>query len=223
MPPPAANGSFAGAPPLPPLDAPGHGPQPPLQRPASLERTGGRGERGPLLENVPRRMRVGEAASAEVRIARNKIDGLMQALNGRAMPQRSDVPLTRALTVRLRAPQGGFWIELGSPETQWVDSGSVAAPDEHAVWRWTIVPQKGGKGRLSLMVSARTIGPDGAIADAAPSDRMIEIKVGGAGHARKVLRLIAWLAAVGAGVALGHFGSQIWPSVIPLFRKLGGG
>lgn len=167
-------------------------------------------------------MRLGEAAAAEVRIARSKVDSLMQALNGRGSPQHRDPHLTRALTVRLRAPNGGFWIELGSPETQWVDSGSVNAQDDHALWRWTVVPQRRGKGRLLLMVSARTIGHDGQVVEVAPPDRVIEVKVGGAGFARKILRIMAWLVAIAAGAALGHFAGQIWTAVAPLFRKIGG-
>ena len=69
--------------------------------------------------------------------------------------------VTRALSVRLSAPDGGFWIEADSPETQWVETASGLHQDEHVTWRWTVTPQRRGRGRLLLVVAARTIGHDG--------------------------------------------------------------
>src|SRR6185436_4461763 len=93
-------------------------------------------ERGPLAESVPRRMRSGIPATAEVRIARDKIDGLMLALCNRGV--RPEAYPTRTLAVRLRAPNGGFAIEANSPETQWIDRSTSAPGDSFAGWRWTI-------------------------------------------------------------------------------------
>ena len=58
-------------------------------------------------------MRIGVPAIAEVRIARDKVDGLLQALNGRDPKPSADAPTARALSVRLQAAKGGFWIEPG--------------------------------------------------------------------------------------------------------------
>ena len=73
-----------------------------------MPRGSGPGEKGLLVESVPRRMRVGVPAAAEVRIARDRIEGLIAVLNGRGAAPLAERPLTRALTVRLRAPGGNF-------------------------------------------------------------------------------------------------------------------
>ena len=76
-------------------------------------------------------MRVGVPAPAQVRIDREKIDGLILLLLGpRAANLRPDAFLTRALSVRLIAPDGGFWIESQAPETQWVETAPGVQKDE---------------------------------------------------------------------------------------------
>ncbi len=96
---------------------------PPREGPG--QRTGGQAGHGPLVETIPRRMRVGVPSSAQVRISRDRIDGLILLLmKGRGMAHRPEALITRALSVRLRAPDGGFWIEAASPETQWVETAS---------------------------------------------------------------------------------------------------
>ncbi len=138
----------------------------PGSRSAAQPRPGQRSGTGPLVEAIPRRMRVGVPTAAQVRIARDKIDGLIHLLlTGRGMPQRPDAFVTRALSVRLRAPDGGFWIEHTSPETVWVDTASGIQQDEQATWRWTVTPQARGRGRLVLLVTARTVGRDGIAAE----------------------------------------------------------
>ena len=69
-------------------------------------------ERGPLAESVPRRMRSGVPATAEVRIARDKIDGLMLALCHRGV--RPEAYPTRTLAVRLgdRAARITYTVEM---------------------------------------------------------------------------------------------------------------
>lgn len=179
---------------------------------------GGQAERGPLVENIPHRMHVGRATSAEVRIARDKIDALIVALNGRAIPYRLDGVAARALTVRLKAPDAGFWIELASPETQWVDGASNLIHDDHAVWRWTVVPQRRGRRRLLLQVSARTVGLDGLAADSASPDRVIEVKVRG-NHRQRLLRLAGWVTAALIGAGLARLGDGTLEAGLLAFKK----
>ena len=102
--------------------------RPGAERARTAPRGGGHAEKGLLVEAVPRRMRVGVPAPAEVRIARDRIEGLIATLNGRGAAPPGEPPLTRALSVRLRAPGGDFWIEPATPETQWVDSASEHDP-----------------------------------------------------------------------------------------------
>ena len=212
--PPVANGSY------------GEGPAPPqslersdhASRPASPARGGVQGEKGLLVEAVPRRMRIGVPAAAEVRIARDKVDGLLLALNGREPHPSPDALLTRALSVRLRAAKGGFWIEPATPETQWLEIGPNRAEDDYIVWRWTVLPRRRGRSRLTLTVSAHTAGRDGIAATTSPPDRVIEVKVR-PNQLRRALRLVGWIAAGFAGAALARFGPEYWPLANVVIKK----
>ena len=206
--PPAANGALGDA----PLPAAG--------RPR--QRTGGQAGQGPLVETIPRRMRVGVPASAQVRISRSRIDGLIGLLmQGRGMVYRPDALITRALSVRLRAPDGGFWIEAASPETQWVETAAGLHQDDDVTWRWTVTPQRRGRGRLILVVATRTIGHDGLAAEAAPPDRAIEVTITG-GRLRRLARSIGLLAAIIAGAVLGRFGGEVWALGAAVINKIVG-
>jgi len=212
--PPLANGSYAETPPA-PRERPG-------ARGQQAPRGGGHAEKGLLVEAVPRRMRVGVPAPAEVRIARDRIEGLIAALNGRGAAPLGEQPLTRALSVRLRAPGGDFWIEPATPETQWVDSASSMIHDDYANWRWTVVARRRGRGRLTLMVSARTVGRDGLAVESAPPDRAIEVKVGG-NYRQVAARWAGWILALLAGAAIGSYWEQLWAIALPAITMALGG
>ncbi len=221
----------AGAPALPPgrpVGAPKHPAMPdpggavvvPLQPRTGPAAPPSHPERGPLAESVPRRMRSGVPATAEVRIARDKIDGLMLALCNRGV--RPEAYPTRTLAVRLRAPNGGFGIEANAPETQWIDRSTNGPGDSFAAWRWTITPHSHGRNRLLLTVSARLIGPDGLVAEAAPSDRSIDVKIA-PNYGRLAQRWAGWSAALLAGIALGQFAGEVWAGLLYLLRQASGG
>jgi hypothetical protein len=157
------------------------------------------------MEAIPRKMRVGAATSAQVRIGRDKIDSLLQLLMGSRVPHRPDAVVARVLSVRLRAPDGGFSIEPGTPETQWIEATPAPGQshDDHVAWHWTVTPQRRGRRRLQLLVSARMIGRDGITAETAPPDRAIEVTV----RPSLVRRLVRWgavAALFGIGAALGR-------------------
>jgi neural Wiskott-Aldrich syndrome protein len=191
-------------------------------RPRASQRTGGQGG-GPLVETIPRRMRLGKPMPAQVRIARDKIDGLIALLlSGRGMAHRSDTFVTRALSVRLRAPDGGFAIEPGSPETQWVETTPGLQHDEFVNWRWTVTPQRRGRGRLLLIVTARTVGRDGLATETAPPDRVIEVSVKG-GRLRGLARWTGRLVVLLLGVAIGRFGNEFWALGTALLKRIAGG
>ncbi|MET0194236.1 MAG: Clp protease N-terminal domain-containing protein [Hyphomicrobiaceae bacterium] len=190
----------------------------PVQAPRPGSARGAQGDRGPLVESVPRRMRVGVTSKAEVRIARARIESLVVALNGQSMPHRPDQIAARALTVRLKAPSSDFLIESVSPETQWVERTSGLGQDEYAIWRWAVTPQLRGKGRLLLMVSARTVGQDGLAAETAPPDRVIDVRV--KRNRIGVRRLMSWLLAMAIGVAIGKFSNRLWDVAAALLHKM---
>ena len=167
-------------------------------------------------------MRVAVPATAHVRISRNRVDGLILLLmKGRGVTQRPEAFLTRALTVRLHAPDGGFWIEANSPETQWVDGPAGRDQENHVAWRWTVTPQESGRGRLHLVVTARTVGHDGAAIETSPPDRVIEVTVTGGQPGR-----LRWWAGVVLtlllGAVIGRFGGEVWAIVSGIIRRLSG-
>jgi hypothetical protein len=175
----------------------------PAARPTATARGAQRAPAGPLIEAIPRRMRVGAATTAQVRIGRDKVDALMQLLAGHRAQLHPETIAARVLSVRLRAPDGGFAIEAATPETQWIGAGAGQAQDEPVTWHWDITPLRRGRERLQLLVSARTVGRDGTSAETAPPDRTIEVAVGG-GTVRRVVRWVFVLALFGAGIGLGR-------------------
>jgi len=128
---------------------------------------------------------------------------------------------TRTLAVRLRAPNGGFAIEASAAETQWFDRSGSNLGDGFATWRWTITPHGSGRNRLLLTVSARLIGQDGLVAEAAPSDRAIDVRIA-PNYRRLARRWTGWLVALIAGAMLAHFGISLAASVDLLWRQLSG-
>jgi hypothetical protein len=218
--PPLANGSLAGVQMPPP-----HGTEraakpvpPPPGWPMPGPRGGPQAERALLAESIPRRMRVGAPAAAEVRVARAKVDSLIAALSARA-PHHSDAALARALAVRLGAPQGGFAIEPTGPEVQWIDSSTLPGQDEFITWHWTVVPQRRGRKRLTLTVSGHSIGRDGGISQSALPERMIEVKVG-ANPLRRVARLAGWIILLSAGVLIGRYWQELLLRALATFGKV---
>ncbi|HSR81438.1 MAG TPA: Clp protease N-terminal domain-containing protein [Hyphomicrobiaceae bacterium] len=213
--PPRANGSYGEFPAL-----AQHVPERPdlAQRRAVPQRGGTPGEKGLLIEAVPRRMRVGTAASAEVRIARDKIDGLLLALRNRDGQVPGEAPVVRALSVRLKGTKGGFWIEPTTPETQWVEGQRARADDDHIVWRWMVVPRRRGRSRLTVMVTVNTAGRDGVVATTSPPDRVIDVSVG-LDPRWRAARVAGWILAGLAGAALARFGPQYWPLVSALVTR----
>jgi hypothetical protein len=208
----------------------------PPARPGASARGGQRAAAGPLMEAIPRKMRVGAATSAQVRIGRDKIDSLLQLLMGSRVPHHPDAVVARVLSVRLRAPDGGFSIEPGTPETQWIEAttgqASGQSHDDHVAWHWTVTPQRRGRRRLQLLVSARMIGRDGITAETAPPDRAIEVTV----RPNLVRRLLRWGAVAtlfGIGAALGRLsqdklaqdlldvGALVIKNVVGLLRSSG--
>jgi hypothetical protein len=216
LPPP--NGSLPGAHHPPPME--GYGPPPsPWPATARPSQRAGQAERGPLVENVPRVMRAGRAVPVEVHIARDKIETLIAALSGRGASFRPDAFVTRAVSVRLRAPQGGFWIEADSPETQWAESTSAGAHDDYAVWRWTVLPHRRGRGRLLLTVSTRTVGHDGIASESAPPDRVIDVKVK-SNKLRGLGKLLGWILVLSIGAVAGYFGQDGLDTALVAIKKL---
>ena len=135
-------------------------PSGPTWRRTAQRRAEPQGEKGLLIEAVPRRMRVGVPATAEVRIARDKVDGLLRRSTAATRIASADAYPRHA---RCRCGCRRRRAASGSSPPRRRRSGSTARPAASrtttSTWRWTVVPHRRGRGRLTLMVSARTIRP----------------------------------------------------------------
>jgi neural Wiskott-Aldrich syndrome protein len=193
----------------------------PARRPA--QRAGGQPGQGPLVESIPRRMRVGVTATAQVRVSRERVDGLILLLmKAKGVSQRPEGLMARALTVRLTTPDGGFWIEAMSQETQWAEAATGGRQkDGHLTWRWSVTPQERGRGKLQLVVTARTVGRDGAVAETAPPDRTIEVTVTG-GRLAGLRRWIGVLFTLAVGAVIGRFAGDVWTMAAGILKRVAG-
>jgi neural Wiskott-Aldrich syndrome protein len=193
------------------------GPPPQMRAPAPMTAGGAapqqsrgakpKAETGQLAENIPRAMRVGKTERVEVRIAKSSAKAITDGLEGGGVAWQHAVTVTQAMSVRLRAPDGGFFIETVSPETQWLENHLGFASDEFASWRFLVTPQTRGRAQLQIVVSARTVGGDGMAAETGLPDQVIDVKVR-TNYKRTFGRLLGWTLAAVAGGAMAKFGES---------------
>lgn len=187
--------------------APQQRPQPSQAKSAGRKRSkGAKVDAGQLAENIPRAMRVGRTERVEVRIAKASVKALSESLESGGAAWQHQVTVTKAMAVRIRAPEGGFFIETASPETQWIESNIGYTSDEFASWRFLITPQSRGWSRLQIIVSARSVGADGMAAETALPDQVVEVKVR-RNLKRAFGRLLGWTIAAILGGALATYGA----------------
>jgi hypothetical protein len=176
-------------------------------------------EAGQLVENIPRRMRVGIPVMVEARIAKADVRALAEGLQGGGAAFRHEVMVTKAMSVRLRAPDGGFIIEARSPETQWIENVLGIASDDFASWRWTLTARERGRRQLQLIVSARTVSLDGLTAETALPDQVIDVKVG-INYGRTASRWAGWITAAVVGGLLARFGEGAFETGREILSKM---
>ncbi len=179
-------------------------------------------EIGQLVENIPRRMRVAIPVVVEVRIAKADVRALADGMAGPGAAQRHEVMVTKAMSVRLRAPDGGFTVEPASPETQWLENTLGLMADDFASWRWTVTPRRKGHSALQLVVAARTVGADGLAAETALPEQVIEVKVA-TNYARTARMWAGWAVAAVCGGILQRFGDTILAAGAKLASLLAAG
>jgi neural Wiskott-Aldrich syndrome protein len=186
---------------LPPLGAGRAPPAPQGARPAGARV---RAEVGQLVENIPRTMRVAVPALVEVRIARSDVRNLAEGMQGGGEAHQHEIKITKVMSVSLRAPDGGFFIESASPETQFIDGTHTLSTDDFASWRWHVTPRQKGKKRLQLIISARTIA-DGLVAETALPDQVISVRVR-TNYGKSFVRGFGWIIAAVVGGFIAKFG-----------------
>ena len=176
-------------------------------------------ESGQLVENIPRNMRVAVPSLVEVRIARSDVQALAEGLQGGGAVYRHEVTVTQAMTVRLRAPDGGFYIEIASPETQWIEKNAHLASDDYASWRWHVTPRDKGRKRLQLIISARTASGDGVTAETALPDQVVTVRVR-TNYRRTLSYVVAWTAAALIGGLIAKFGESAFDAGVQIISRL---
>ena len=184
--------------------------------PANRRSASPRTEIGQLVENVPRSMRIAVPALIEVRIARADVQALAEGLQGGGAAYQHEVTVTKAMSVRLRAPDGGFFIETASPETQWIEKAMLLSSDDFASWRWHVTPRDRGRRRLQLIISARTVSSDGLAAETALPDQVITVRVR-TNYMRAARRWVGWGAAAVIGGLLAKFGEGAFDALGRMF------
>jgi hypothetical protein len=176
---------------------------------------------GRLIENLPRTIRVGKPRTIEVRIAKASVQALGADLQSGGTAYPHDVIITKAISVRLRAPEGGFCIEIVSPETQWIDGTLDPLTDNFASWRWTVTAQRRGRHRLQLVISARTVGADGLATETALQNQIVEVRVR-TNYGHVAARWGGWIAAAMVGGVLARFGEGMWNAGLAALDRLSG-
>jgi hypothetical protein len=135
----------------------------------------GAGSIAHLFDGIPRAMTAGVAETVEIQLSK---DEAMALLAGGKPHELSKSAPTRAITIKLAAPEGGFLIETLSPETQWLfDRPAFLGEEAFGRWVYVILPQERGKHVLTLEVHIRDIDLTGVARDTPIPAQAVEIRV----------------------------------------------
>jgi neural Wiskott-Aldrich syndrome protein len=160
---------------------------------------------GKLTGPIPTKWSVAGEQSIEIGLSADELRALAQQLDGRGAAYAHERVVAKALSVRLKAPDHSFAIEPTSPETLWLDAQTLHMSNDGVHWRWQATPQTSGKKKLHLLISARTIGGDGVVAETALPDQSVTVKVGG-NPGRFAMKLLGYLALLALGAVLARYG-----------------
>ncbi len=162
-----------------------------------------------ILEQIPRKARVAVPEIVEILLSKEEAALVFGSLSRRGQPQQGAEaePACRAVTVRLSAPEGGFFIEGIAPETQWLlDRPAFLGEEAFGTWAWTVVPDDSGSYSLHVSMSARDVDENGVAGDINLPDQVIKVQVRGnfwRGFGRFVRSVLLLLA--GSGLTVGAF------------------
>jgi hypothetical protein len=157
-----------------------------------------------LLQNIPRKARVGAAETVRVQLTKEEAAFLLARAVRRGQPQLGPEgqPICRAVAVRLTAPEGGFFIEPSEPETQWVfDRSAFLGEEAFGNWAWTVLPNETGSYILALSISARDMSENGGLGDLQLPEQSIKVRIRG-NLARTLWAVIRTVLLVLAGSGL---------------------
>ncbi|MGI9479353.1 MAG: Clp protease N-terminal domain-containing protein [Hyphomicrobiaceae bacterium] len=160
-----------------------------------------------LVGDIPTRMSVGVAQTVEIRAPRARLEAWS---GGNADPRaRDEQIITKAMTMRLRAPEGGFTIETASPETQWSEGYMGPLSDDIVSWRWIVTPLERGRLPVQLSVATRIVGRDGLAAARALPEQLVSVRVA-PNYGRLASRFAIGAALVVTGLVLGYFADGLF-------------
>ena len=128
------------------------------------------------LETIPRTLRLARGQIVEIRLGKEQAGQLFARPGQR--PQQGGEAI-RAVSVRLSAPEGGFFIETMTPETQWLlNRPGTAGEEPFGSWSWAVVPNETGRQTLAVSVSVRDIDANGVLTGSQVAEELIKIRVG---------------------------------------------
>jgi neural Wiskott-Aldrich syndrome protein len=160
---------------------------------------------GKLTQPIPTKWRVSQSQLVEVRLGPEDLRALAQQLDGRGAAYAHEKIVAKAFSVRLKASDPSFNVEPTSPETLWLDAQTLHMSNDGAHWRWQATPQSSGKTKLQLVISARTIGADGVVAETALPDQAVTARVR-ANPARFAFKLLGYGALLLLGALIARYG-----------------
>lgn len=175
-----------------------------------------------LTAFIPPRLMAGRTTIIEIELPRSKLVGLNLARNfASADGSAGDIVAPTAVVLRLRAPEGGFFIEPISTETQWLGNTNDGTGPP-LCWRWNVTPKRSGRYPLQALIAGRTIGRDGFAAEAALPGQSANVRVRG-DVAKWAARTAGLVGAFALGAALTLFSGPILDFAQTGLRTLSGG
>ncbi len=158
-----------------------------------------------IFETVPRKTRVGVPAKFQISLSREEAGLLFGRASRRAPLRDSGIePAWRAVSLRVSAPGGAFFVETLTPETQWM--GDDPDGDARKTWAWTAFPRRAGTHGLRISMSAQSLTANGPGAVNALADQTIKVRV--RGNFRLALGRIergAYMLLAGSGLTIAAY------------------
>ena len=131
------------------------------------------------LENIPRSLRLARGEIVRIRLGKEEAGQLFARPPQRPQQGREAQNATRAVSIRLSAPEGGFFIETMTPETQWLpDSANSPGEEPFGNWSWAVVPNETGWRILLISFCVRDIDASGALNGSQVTEQALKIRVG---------------------------------------------
>jgi neural Wiskott-Aldrich syndrome protein len=157
-----------------------------------------------LVESIPQKARLARGEFIQIRLGKEEAAQLLARAQRRGAPAGEGGPACRAVTIRLSAPEGGFFIETGAPETQWIVNRPASAGEEpFGTWSWAVVPNETGSYPLSVSISARDLDAKGFPTEIRLPEQTVKIRIrGNFGRTVWTLFRALLLLALGSGLTV---------------------